>query len=226
MNLTPAQKRIVQQIVNVFETGQPKGNYGALEIFNDGPHGIAQLTYGRSQTTEYGKLGALVTRYAAAEGMYSSDLARYADRIGAVPLTDDLQFRSLLRTAGRTDPVMRAVQDAFFDEEYFDPAMDWATGQGLTLPLSALVVYDSFIHSGSILPIIRRLFPDPTPARGGTEHAWTTAYVKARHTWLSAHPRPIVRKTVYRTRCLHDQIVRGNWNLDRLPIQVRGVEVG
>ena len=226
MNLTSEQKRIVHQVVNVFETGQPSGNYGAIAIFNDGPHEIRQLTYGRSQTTEYGKLRLLVTRYAEEGGMYSLDLARYADRIGAVPLTDDLKFRSLLRTAGRTDPVMRAVQDAFFDEQYFQPAMDWATRHGLALPLSALVVYDSFIHSGSILPLIRSSFPDPTPARGGTEHAWTTAYVKARHAWLAAHPRPFVRKTTYRTRCLHDQIVRGNWNLERLPIQVQGVEVG
>jgi chitosanase len=103
--------------VNAFETGRPQGDYGAIALFYDGPHGIRQITYGRSQTTEYGKLRQLVARYAAAGGTYSKDLARYEDRVGEVPLTDDLQFRSLLRTAGRTDAVMRDVQDAFFEKE-------------------------------------------------------------------------------------------------------------
>ena len=226
MNLTPAQKLVIEQVVNVFETGRPQGDYGAITIMSDGPHGIRQLTYGRSQTTEYGKLRVLVISYAEAGGRYSEDLARYADRIGAVPLTDDRRFRSLLRTAGRHDPVMRTVQDAFFEREFFLPAMEWATTQGMTLPLSALVVYDSFIHSGSILPLIRRSFPDPTPARGGDERAWTTAYVKARDAWLSSHPRADVRKTTYRTRCLLELIEDGNWHLALRPIRVGGVGVG
>ncbi|HYC91876.1 MAG TPA: chitosanase [Thermoanaerobaculia bacterium] len=226
MNLTPAQKRIIEQVVNVFETGRPEGDYGATTILNDGPHGIRQLTYGRSQTTEYGKLRVLVLSYAEAGGTYSRDLARYADRIGAVPLADDRQFRSLLRTAGRHDPVMRAVQDAFFEQEFFLPAMAWATAHGLTLPLSALVVYDSFIHSGSILPLIRRSFPDPTPTHGGEERAWTTAYVKARDAWLASHPRADVRRTVYRTQCLSALIQADNWHLAMRPIRVRGVRVG
>ena len=82
------------------------------------------------------------------------------------------------------------------------PGHEWAADHGLTFPLSALVVYDSYIHSGSILPLIRRTFPEPTPDAGGDERAWTTAYVKARHTWLAGHPRAIIRKTQYRTRCL------------------------
>jgi chitosanase len=115
---------------------------------------------------------------------------------------------------------------AFFDKEFFQPAMQWATDQGLTLPLSALVVYDSFIHSGSILPLIRRSFPQPTPASGGDERAWTTAYVKARHLWLVGHARADVRKTQYRTRCLGEQIARANWHLEVRPIRANGVVVG
>lgn len=226
MKLTPTQRLIIERVVNAFETGRAQGDYGAIAIFNDGPHGIRQITYGRSQTTEYGKLRLLVTRYAEAGGTYSEDLARYADRVGAEPLTDDLQFRSLLRTAGRTDAVMRDAQDAFFEKEFFLPAMQWASDHGFTLPLSALVVYDSFIHSGSILPLIRRSFPELTPASGGDERAWTTAYVKARHAWLSGHARVDVRKTVYRTRCLAEQIQRSNWHLEFRPIRANGVVVG
>ncbi len=225
MNLTIAQRQLIERVVNAFETGRPQGDYGALAIFNDGPHGIRQLTYGRSQTTEYGKLPVLVSRYVEARGTYSADFASYADRVGTVPLTDDFQFRSLLRTAGRTDAVMRAVQDAFFEKEFFLPAMEWARSHGFTLPLSALVIYDSFIHSGSILSLIRQAFAERPPAAGGDEGAWTTAYVAARHAWLAGHTRTAVRKTVYRTRCLMEQIRRGNWQLEMGVVRANGVEV-
>lgn len=226
MNLTPTQRQLIERIVNAFETGRPEGDYGAIAIFNDGPHDIRQITYGRSQTTEYGKLRLLVARYVEAGGVYSDDLARYTEEIGSAPLTDDQQFRSLLRTAGRTDAVMREVQDAFFEDEFFAPAMQWATDHGFTLPLSGLVIYDSFIHSGSILPIIRRAFAERPPIAGGDERAWTTAYVNARHAWLAGHARAAVRKTVYRTKCLAEQIRRGNWDLDMRPIRANGVAVG
>ena len=226
MQLTNAQRQLIEQVVNVFESGRPQGNYGAIAVFNDGPHDIRQLTYGRSQTTEYGKLGLLVARYVEARGTYAKDLADYAGRIGAVPLTDNTRFRSLLRTAGRTDPVMRGVQDALFEEEFFVPAMQWATEHGFAFPLSALVIYDSFLHSGSILPILRGAFPQRPPASGGDERAWTTAYVKARHAWLASHTRAAVRKTVYRTRCLIEQIRWENWQLAMRPVRVGGVEVG
>ena len=54
MNLTFSQKRIIERVVNAFETGSADGNYAAIAIFHDGPHDIRQTTYGRSQKTEYG----------------------------------------------------------------------------------------------------------------------------------------------------------------------------
>lgn len=225
INLIPSKRFIIEGVVNAFETGSVHGDYSAIAIHHDGPHGIRQITYGRSQTTEYGKLRMLVLRYAQAQGRYSAELGRYTRSIGSVPLTDDIKFRSLLRQAGRRDPVMRAIQDEFFDDEYYVPAMQWAAARGLTLPLSGLVVYDSFIHSGSILPLIRRTFSEQPPSAGGDEKAWTSAYVKARHRWLASHPRDDVRRTCYRTECLDEQIQRENWQLDQLPILANGVTV-
>lgn len=225
MKLTADQKRIIERVVNVFETGKPEGNYAAIAIFHDGPHDIRQITYGCSQTTEYGNLRELVRRYVGADGTYSDALEPYAEKVGSVPLTDDKQFKDLLRKAGREDTVMRQVQDAFFNERYFKPTMKWATDNGFILPLSALVLYDSFIHSGRILWVIRSMFPELPPSLGGKETDWTTAYVNARHRWLSRHPRPIVRKTVYRTQCLKNEIKCGNWMLDKLPIIANGVKV-
>jgi hypothetical protein len=225
MELTPDRKRLIERIVNVFETGTPDGRYDAIAIYADGPHDIRQITYGRSQTTEYGNLRDLVQRYVAGNGVYAGDLGTYADRVGSVPLTDDATFKGLLRNAARQDALMRDVQDVFFDERYFAPAMQWADAQQFIEPLSGLVIYDSFIHSGSILWLLRQMFPERTPADGGEERAWTAAYVAARHRWLANHPRPAVRATVYRTACFTREIDRGNWDLDQVPINANGVQV-
>ena len=66
MNLSAGQKQIIERVINVFETGTVDGDYGAISIYSDGPHDVRQITYGRSQTTEYGNLRELVSRYGAA----------------------------------------------------------------------------------------------------------------------------------------------------------------
>jgi chitosanase len=50
----------------------------------------------------------------------------------------------------------------------------------------------SFIHSGSILWLLRQKFSENPPSLGGKEKAWVSAYVKARHAWLAGHSRRIV----------------------------------
>lgn len=225
MKLSAKHKRLVERVVNVFETGKADGNYSAIAIFNDGPHDIRQITYGRSQTTEYGNLRELVRKYVAAKGKYSAKLKPFAEKVGSVALTDDAEFKDLLKKAGKEDVVMQQTQDAFFDERYFKPAMKWAKDNDFILPLSALVIYDSFIHSGGILWVIRNMFAESPPRAGGNEIEWTTAYVAARHKWLANHHRPIVQKTVYRTQCFKDEIKRGNWMLDKVPIKTNGVSV-
>lgn len=225
MNLTEEQKRLIVRTLNVFETGKPDGDYGAISIFADGPHEIRQITYGRSQTTEYGNLRELIHDYVAANGMFSQALLPFADLVGSVPLTDNAKFKALLRRAGREDPVMRRSQDRFFDRRYFRPAMRWAEKNGFTLPLSALVIYDSFVHSGSILWPIRMMFAESPPADNGDECAWIRAYVNARHRWLGSHRRPDVQRTVYRTECFNREIARRNWDLKRTPINANGVNI-
>lgn len=225
MKLTTGQKRILERVVNVFETGKPEGVYHAISIYNDGPHDIRQITYGRSQTTEYGNLRELVQKYVAANGIYSKKLKPYSEKIGSVPLTDDENFKDLLKKAAKEDAKMRATQDAFFDERYYKPSIKWAKDNGFILPLSALVIYDSHIHSGGILWVIRQLFPESAPISGGNEIEWTTAYANARHKWLANHPRPAVQKTVYRTQCFKDEFKRGNWSLGAVPINANGIKV-
>jgi len=225
LSLTPSQKSLIIRVVNCFESGSPDGNYAALVVYADGPHGIRQITYGRSQVTEYGALKYLVSRYIATKGKFAFQLAGYLEDVGSVPLCDDKEFKALLRKAGKEDPVMKDVQDSFFEEAYFKPALKWAEKEGFALPLSMLVIYDSFIHSGSILRLIRRKFPEVPPSKGGKEKAWITAYVKARHEWLSGSKRKLVKVSAYRTKDLLKMIEDKNWNLKKLPLIANGREV-
>ncbi len=224
MVLSAEQKRICERVINAFETGSADGDYGNISIYGDGPERIRQITYGRSQTTEYGHLSELVSMYVAADGEFSKDLKPYVAKIGKTALVNDADFKRLLRSAGK-DPVMQRTQDAFFDKAYFQPAMNWATEQGFIEALSALVIYDSFIHSGGILGFLRRSFPEAPPVEGGKERNWIEAYVDARHKWLANHSNAILRKTVYRTKCLRREIARDNWDLSQLPIDANDVEV-
>jgi chitosanase len=225
MQLSPVTRRLIERIINTAETGRPEGRYGLIAIFADGPHNIRQITYGRAQTTEYGNLRALVQMYSAANGMYSAALRPYAERVGSVALTDDATFKQLLRDAGNKDVVMARIQDEFFAKHYFKPAMRWADENGFTLPLSALVIYDSFIHSGSILWPIRMMFDESPPASGGDEKVWITHYVNARDRWLKNHPRKILHATTYRTRAYKQQITKDNWDLALTPVDMNGTKV-
>ena len=225
MQLTEQQTRLIERTINAIESGSPEGNYAALAVYADGPHNVRQITYGRAQTTEYGNLRELVRMYVAANGRLAAALANDVPRIGRTPLTDDLRFRALLRDAGRNDPAMRRIQDRFFDSRYFRPAIDWAERHGFALPLSALVIFDSFIHSGGMPSALCRRIGVRMPAAGGDERAWIDAYVRIRHDWLRHHPRAALHATIYRTHAWLEQIAKGNWDLAQMPLRVNGIDV-
>lgn len=224
MKLTDAQKRIIEQTINVFETGSRKGNYSAVSLYEDGPKGCRQITYGRSQTTEFSNLAALIQKYVDTGGSISTQFEPYLGKIGKDSLVNDKTFISLLKQAG-SDPKMCVAQDDFFDEHYYMPALKWADTHGFEKPLSLLVIYDSFIHSGKIHDFLRNAFPETTPSNGGNERAWICAYIAAREKWLLTAKNPALRPTVYRMKCMKNQIAKDNWGLDALPIETQGVKI-
>lgn len=205
------KKRKIMEVLNVFETGSKKGNYSAISIYKDGPNDSRQITYGRSQTTESGNLKKLVKAYAEAGGEYSPEFEKWVDRVGKRPfLVDNKKFLSLLEKAGE-DPVMKEVQDNFFDETYWKPAKKFYDKNNFKYPLTMLVVYDSYIHSGWVPSWLRERFD----AKPSDEKEWVRQYVKTRHEHLLNHRKPILRKTVYRTKAFLALIEDNNWNLDK-----------
>jgi chitosanase len=219
------KKHLIQRIVNVFETGTAEGKYDKLVIYDDGVNDSHQITYGRSQTTEQGNLARLIDMYVDKGGQYANDFVPYLEKIGKEPLVDDEYFKGLLIKAAREDHIMVETQDEFFDVVYWMPATDWFDRNGFSLMLSMLVVYDSYVHSGSVLMFLRKRFIERPPAYGGDEKRWINAYVEARHQWLKYHEKPLLRKTIYRTQTFLHEIERDNWALDMLPVNANGLNV-
>ena len=207
-------KNKIQKIVNVFESGKPEGDYGCISLYEDGPNGIKQITYGKSQTTEWGNLASLIKLYIAHEGEFAENFEPYVDNIGFKSFVSDKDFIHLLKRASE-DPIMRKTQDEFFDVHYWGPALNWFNKNEFKLNLSMLVIYDSFIHSGSILKFLRNKFDESVPVNGGNEKKWILEYVKARHQWLKNHSVKILNKTIYRTQDFQNAISSENWDLSK-----------
>jgi chitosanase len=227
MNLTTQQKNKVLAVVNCFETGSVAGDYANVTVLKDGTNPvngseILQVTYGVRQTTEQSNLRALLELYVSRAGQYAEEIKIFLTSIntvdgnkkGGTMWANNVFIQGVLKLAG-ADPVMIQCQDEFFDAVYFAPAKKWAIENGFFLPLSMLVIYDSFIQSGKIHDDIRKMFLEVPPAKGGNEKTWISQYVMCRHKWLLTRSNIVVRKTVYRTRCLADAISTNNWDLKK-----------
>jgi hypothetical protein len=164
-----------------------------------------------------------------AETTLDIDKSRYRSLVdtgdsNSTVLARDDTFKALLREAG-SDLMMQSVQDSIFASETWDPAQRWFSENGFTLPLSMLVISDSFLQSGSMLWFLRRRFKEVPPAKGGREKAFVSDYTNHRHLWLSGSGNRAIHNSAYRTRCYLAQINSENWNLDSLPIVMNGVRV-
>jgi len=218
MTISKEAKAKIKKVLSYFETGR-FSDYTSVYVYPDGKGGAPQITYSIGFTQDY-NLKSVLTQYIKAGGEWAVKMQPYLKRMNDPSLYKDEAFLHLLRVAGN-DPVMQRIQDAKFDELYFNSALKWATEEGFNQPLSLLVIADSFLQSGSIRNDIRMQFATRTPANGGDEKTWIKDYVDARAEWLSKSKREILRKTVYRTNCFKEAIINKNWGLYS-PINANG----
>lgn len=222
--LTATQTKAAEAIVNIFETGKVLGLYGQVTLIK-GDKG--HLTYGRSQTTlGSGNLHILLESYCQTAGaIFAARLAPFLPRFSKpydFTLDDDSLVKNLLRAAA-DDPVMRDVQDAFFDKEYWQPAAKEAAAAGIASPLGVAVVYDSTVHGS--WPLIRQKTETAVgDVAAAGEKKWISTYVETRREWLAGHSNPVLHPTVYRMDAFRRLIDQNLWNLD-LPLVVRGEEI-
>jgi chitosanase len=210
------QKLTCLAIVNVFETGSPEGDYGAVTVLPGDP---GHLTYGRSQTTlASGHLYLLIKAYVDdPEAEFATELRGYLERLAKrdVTLDTDASFRGLLYEAGE-DPAMQVQQDDFFDRTYFRPALASAASVGLTLPLAIAVVYDSRIQGGWARNSQAVIAAAGRVSASCSEREWIGKYIAVRRAHLLSSKPPLPR-TAYRMDTFASLIAANKWNLE-LPL--------
>jgi chitosanase len=221
--LTPTQIKTAQSIINIFETGAVRGDYGNVTVI---PGDTGHLTFGRSQTTlGSGNLFKLLQPYCNNDGArFAARLQPYLERVEAKDFTldTDNKLHNILR-ATADDPVMRDTQDVFFDQNYWQSAARAADVMGITGALGVAIVYDGYVHGS--WPKMR----DRTNEQAGRlstlgEQEWLKAYVHVRRAWLASSPRADLRATVYRMDAFQRLIDQSYWGLE-LPLVVRGIEI-
>jgi chitosanase len=216
-------KSLIKQILLAFEQGSSHIQYEKLYVFKDGPNKIKQITLSFG-ITEYGNLKTLVEAYCKTNTEKSLKLKKYIDVIGKTPLADNQEFKESLKQAG-SDKVMQLCQDAAFDTMYITPAYNWCSDNGLVEPLSHLVICDSYLHSGSILRLLRNKFSEKLPKFGGNEKNWITQYCTARRDWLENHTNKILNPTAKRMDFALSLINNNDWNLQETQYVVEGVKI-
>jgi chitosanase len=220
--LATTQAETAKAIVNVFETGTVGGDYGQVSVL---PGDTGRLSYGRAQASlGSGNLHLLVERYCATVGArYGARLRAWLPALAArnAAADGDTKLHNLLRACA-DDPVMRDVQDAFFDELFWEPALRAAARLGLRSPLATAVVYDSWVHGS--WPLVRERTQVAGALHDVGEHAWVQRYVRLRREWLATHPSPLLRQTVHRMDAFQRLIEQEAWGLP-LPLVVRGQEI-
>lgn len=217
MLYTPRQKAIIENIVTIHETGKLNSkSYGTVTNVRGDPGG---LTYGKHQVTiNSGGLYLMLKRYCEAPGAhFANELRNWVDgpiRQKLANVVASPALRDLLVKAGN-DPVMCAVQDSYFDEQYWTPALKFCDNKRLDRALALAVAYDSTIH-GSLYRIDKRL---PT---GLDTKSWVAQYVEARRNWMATHTILILRRCVYRMATFRALYESNNFDLDS-PVFANGV---
>jgi chitosanase len=219
--LSSFQEEASKAIVNIFETGRLKGDYGRVTVAANDP---GHLSYGRSQTTlASGNLHVLINKYCNEAGArFAEGLTPYLSRLRDKDLTldNDMELRQILVKAG-DDPAMQTAQNGFFDAAYWKPANTFAANLGLTSALGITTVYDSIIH-GSFHRIRAQTIAS-LPANP-PEKDWIDRYLSLRRAWLASHANTLLRRTVYRMDSLKALIDAQKWELEA-PFSVRGIQI-
>jgi chitosanase len=227
--MNDSDKDFIRRVLSVAETGKPQWDASAVYIYADDnrfnpPRRQITLSVG---FTEGGNLKKVLERYAELGGEFHVQLAPFLPGLGARDrgsLAGNQVFIDLLKKAG-TDPLMQQAQREEFASRYLYPAIAWGESCGFTLPLSFLVIADSYLHSGSMLGFLMAKFPEKKPNAGGNEKTWINQYLETRHAWLKNHSNKILNRTTYRADCYMREAAKDNWDLSAGPLVMNGTAV-
>jgi chitosanase len=222
---TAEQRLLADQIISVFENETPDIDYAYAENLDDG----RGITAGRAGfTSATGDMLLVVERYT--QLVPQNPLAVYLPRLRELAEAESEAVDGLenLITAWQTaaqDSIFRRVQDNVVDEEYYQPAVDYADELGMAYPLSLLNLYDACIQHGDgddpdgLSAMITRTTAQVhgTPGDGVSEHTWLQAFMTIRRSVLLNATDPDTREawaeSVGRVDALISIFESGNMNL-------------
>jgi len=216
-------KLLIKKILLAFEQSSTSIKYDKIYTLEDGPNDIKQITVSFG-VTEYGNLKKLIKDYCFRNGTYSKQFSPYIPSIGVESLVNNSEFIKLLKESA-SDPIMQETQENAYDEMYITPAYAFCEKNGFKLNLSKLVVCDSYLQSGSILPLLRNMFAEKPPINGGDEKVWIESYCKSRKQWLANHSRKILNNTVYRMDFMLDLIKKADWGITQSAFIANDVKI-
>ena len=217
-------KKLIIKILNCFETGKPETDYVSIYCWNDGPNNTKQVTLGRGYT-EQGTLWDVFEKYKSLNGSNSDKLLSFKKYKGDETLPKNKEFLNLIINTAKSDEKFKKSKDEIYEKMYWLKGDDWFKSNGFTLPLSLLVIQDSYLQSGSILKFLINKFSEKVPSEGGNEKEWIHQYCLYRKKWLTNHSRKILNNTVYRPNFFLKQIENKNWELDKFPIYANGIKI-
>jgi chitosanase len=216
--LTAQQRRVADELVNVFEYGSPAPRYDAVEALGDG----RGYTCGKiGLTTSSTEVLTVVEAYVAK--VSGSRLGRHVPRLRELAErgsgdTSGLDGFADDWAAAAKDPAFRAEQDALADRLTFAPALTAARRLGIRTPLGVAVLYDTAVQHGTAddpdgLPaLIERATSEAkrSPATGGEERTWLETFLDVRaETLRHAHDedtRAVWAESVDRVAALRDLV--------------------
>jgi chitosanase len=217
-------KQTIIEILNCFETGTPQINYVSVYCYHDGPNDTKQVTLARG-FTEQGTLWDVFEKYKEIGGSNADKLLFFKSHKGDQTLPKNKEFLNLIINTAKTDQKFRQAQDEIYDEIYWNRGYNWFERNKFSLPLSLVVIQDSFLQSGSMLKFLINKFSENLPVDNGNEKDWIEKYCRSRKTWLANNSRKILNSTVYRPDFFLKQIENNNWNLEQFPIYPNGVKI-
>jgi chitosanase len=184
VTLSADQRRVADELVNVFEYSSTSSRYDVVNDLGDG----RGYTCGKiGFTTSSTEVRDVVTAYVAEEP--GSALARYLPRLRELAANGDDDtsglpgFRDAWASAAG-DPRFRAAQDGIADRLTFDPALAAARRLGLRTPLGVAILYDTAVQHGvgddpDGLPALITRTGERTSGDEG-EKAWLQAFLDVR----------------------------------------------
>lgn len=219
----PALQEVAMVLVSTAENSSTdwRAQYGYIEDIGDGrgyTAGIIGFTTGTGDVLE------LIESYTASYP--GNGLARFLPalrKVNGTPSHHGLKGFAAAWRAEAARPAFRAAQDGLRDRMYFLPSARLAQADGLG-PLGQFAYYDAaVVHGpdGATAIRARALTHAATPAKGGDEATWLSAYLDEREAEML---KEAAHSDLSRIEGIQRAFLRaGNLNLDRpLDWQVYG----